>query len=260
MRANTVEKIEHQKYRDYLAYIDQSSCGAVYPCSLAQGFQQGELFANAHSALFWHCCGFAFLYGADASSLSEACDILFGSRNPQGNRAVLFVENQAAEQFFRQKNQFLLEERYFFEYTGACPSAVPSLPAGYQLREIDGPLLSKLSGRITPFFSWKNPEDFLKTGKGYCIMEGDRAAAWAFSAAVSDEEIDIGVETDPAYQRLGLASAATARMVQFCFQQGKKPVWACHAQNIASKKLAEKCGFSQRASCWTVKKAKSSIG
>ena len=55
-----------------------------------------------------------------------------------------------------------------------------------------------------PSLFWKDKYEFLKNGKGYCIIHGDDIAAWAFTAALSTEEIDIGIETSPKYQRCGL--------------------------------------------------------
>ncbi len=45
-------------------------------------------------------------------------------------------------------------------------------------------------------------------------------------------------------------------MIQYCFEQHKRPVWACHSKNIASQKLAEKIGFVKISECDTLKNAK----
>lgn len=249
-----MKQVNPKDYLKYLSPAEQISCGTIYSLLIATGIQQGEIFENSNCVLYWHCCGFAFLSGSqDERSLEAAYRLLFGQYADR--RAVLFVTEQEDEQFFRKKGDVVLEKRYFFEYRGDCPKPVSDLPAGYRLQELDSRLLPRLTGRITPSFSWKNPDAFLEKGKGYCIMDADCAAAWAFTAAVSDDEIDIGVETNKDYQHRGLAYIVTNQMIQYCFHQRKKPVWACHSQNIASRKLAEKCGFVKTAECWTVKKA-----
>jgi len=94
---------------------------------------------------------------------------------------------------------------------------------------------------------------FLERGKGFCAVRGGDIAAWAFSAAVSDRQIDIGVETRPDHRRLGLAAAAE-KMAQYALEQGKAPVWACRCGNLASGKLAEKLGFFKISECSVLKK------
>ncbi|MDE6032182.1 MAG: hypothetical protein K2G32_11230 [Oscillospiraceae bacterium] len=58
-----MDKLEPKDYINAVRYIDGSGCGEVYPRSIAEGFQQGDIFINSRSALFWHYSGFAFTYG-----------------------------------------------------------------------------------------------------------------------------------------------------------------------------------------------------
>lgn len=78
-------------------------------------------------------------------------------------------------------------------------------------------------------------------------------AAWAFSAAISDYEIDIGVETDAQFRRRGFAFDAAAAMCRDIISHGKTPVWACHAANIASQTLAAALGFVPAGHCITIR-------
>lgn len=110
----------------------------------------------------------------------------------------------------------------------------PSLPAGYELKEIDHQTLAEISGGIVPLLFWKNENDFLMRGKGYCITCDNDIASWAFSAAVSSREIDIGIETSPKYKQKGLGLIVAKKMIQYAIEQDKKPVWACHYMNTAS--------------------------
>ena len=118
----------------------------------------------------------------------------------------------------------------------------------------DAELLSKIKGRITPYFSWDNADEFLSKGKGYCIVTDGEVAAWAFSAAVSSTEIDIGIETQEKYQHRGFAAIVSKAMIKYVLEQGKIPVWACHYKNIASAKLADKLGFDKVAECFVIKR------
>lgn len=238
--------------KDYIKYIEKMSCGAVYPYSIAEDFQHGEIFSNSRSVLFWHYCGFAFLYGEyDNSFLDFVSDLMMNA----DRRFILFTNDAPVENYFRKNKNAVIEKRLFFDYGNNFPPKIPELSNGFELCEINADLLKKLSGNITPYFSWDSAESFLEKGKGYCIVKGDTVAAWAFSSAVSYWEIDIGIETNSEYRRLGLAEIAAKKMIGYCFERNKRPVWACHQGNIASKKLAEKLGFVKACECLTVKKA-----
>jgi RimJ/RimL family protein N-acetyltransferase len=118
--------------------------------------------------------------------------------------------------------------------------------------KIAGQLLRSVKGRITPAFSWQSPETFQQNGMGFCAVCGDIPAGWAFSAAVSDNEIDIGVETAAEHRRNGLAEACASAMIQEILRRGKTPVWACAGQNAASAALACKLGFVPAGKCTVI--------
>ena len=90
-------------------------------------------------------------------------------------------------------------------------------------------------------------------GKGYCITCNNDVASWAFSAAVSTKEIDIGIETKSEYKQQGLGMIVANKMIQYTTQQAKEPVWACHYKNAASEKMAEKLGFIKVSECSVIK-------
>lgn len=128
------------------------------------------------------------------------------------------------------------------------------MPKEFELKELDARLLSKVSGNIVPSLFWESSNDFLLKGKGYCVVHNEEVASWAFSAAVSSQEIDIGIETNLKYQKQGLGMIVAKRMMQYAIEQGKKPVWACHYQNTASAKMAEKLGFVKTGECTIIKR------
>ncbi len=245
-------KVKPEEYSNYIKYIDKTACGTVYPYSVAEDFQQGDIFSDSRSALYWHHSGFAFLYGeCDEKFLDFVSDIML---NTDKRRFILFVTGKSVENYFRNIENVSIEQRLFFEYGKDFPPAIPQLPDGFELYEINAELLEKISGNITPHFFWDSSESFLEKGNGYCIVKENNAAAWAFTAAVSSKETDIRIETNSDYQRLGLAEIAAKKMIEYCFEHHKRPVWACHYSNTASRKLAEKLNFVQTSECMTVKK------
>ena len=216
--------------------------------------QQGDVFANHHSVLFWHYCGFAFIYGDYDESFLNDVYKKFINNNMHSRRFILFISDERARDYFINKESIVLERRYFFEYRKSISANNQVLSSNFQLCEICKELFYKINGNVTPLFSWDNSSDFLEKGKGYCILDGETVAAWAFTAAISDEEIDIGIETRAEYRNCGLGAIVSDKMVQYCFQQHKRPVWACHSNNIASQKLAEKVGFVKTSECFTIKR------
>lgn len=172
---------------------------------------------------------------------------------PNDRRFLLMTSDKSVEDYFRRKADVVLEKRYLFDYFGQRDLMKPDLPAGYEMKEIEGRILGEISGGIVPSLFWKNADDFLMSGKGYCITCGHDIASWAFSAAVSSKEIDMGIETNPKYKQQGLGMIVAEKMIQYAVLQEKKPAWACHYKNVASKRLAEKLGFIKMGECSVIK-------
>ena len=43
-------------------------------------------------------------------------------------------------------------------------------------------------------------------------------------------------------------------MIQYCFEQRKRPIWSCDANNTASQKIAEKLGFVKSSEYITIRR------
>ncbi len=249
-----------REHNNYIRYIDRTGCGRVYPLSVAEAFQQGDIVADGNSVLFWHYCGFAFVYGEhDEEFLNKIYEKFICGNDISPRRFILFISDEKTRRFFSKKENAVLERRYFFEYRRDTATDDRILPASLRLCEISGDLFDKINGNVTPRFLWSDLSDFLKKGAGYCITDGETAAAWAFTAAVSSEEIDIGIETRAEYRHSGFGAIVAEKMIQYCLSRHKRPVWACHSDNIASQKLAEKTGFVKTAECFTVKRRSSDL-
>lgn len=129
-------------------------------------------------------------------------------------------------------------------YHPQAASIVPA-PTRFHIEKINLANISRIQGRIIPSFSWDSPERFLKDGFGYIALDQERVCAVAFSAAVSSDQIDIGVETHENYRRKGLAAILTNCMCDTIVKTGKTPAWAHSISNKGSMNTALKCGFVQ---------------
>lgn len=234
---------------DITERIAPDAPGAVYAYAVAEGIQSGMIFSDAaaQSLLVRHFCGFALLFGrTDEKTLRTAGDMIL--RPEPYARTVLFAPNEETAAYFAKQPAFALGRRLFFR----LPETVPDPPETAEAASISPEILPQLSGRIVPSFSWDSDEAFWSAGSGFCVMKDGVPASWAFSAAVSARETDIGIETDPRFRRQGLAFAAASAMIRSVRQAGKMPVWACSAENLASAKLAAALGFEECGQCITV--------
>lgn len=60
-------KLNSLQYPDLIDYANTHDCGSVYPLSVAEGIQKGDIFADSvegyEKVLFWTHSGFAYLSG-----------------------------------------------------------------------------------------------------------------------------------------------------------------------------------------------------
>ena len=249
-----MEKTNQTSYKSIIQQIEKTPCGTVYPLSIADMNQYGDIYKEGDSVLFWHYCGFAFIYGVcDKIFLESVYNLFLSSCSNLSRRFILFSADPRVIEFFKNKNDIMFGKRYNFEYPTDIPFIGSELRADYQVCQFDKELFDNIPGRITPRFSWRDASEFLNHGMGYCVLYKGRAVSWAFSAAVSRDEIDIGIETVSDFRHKGLGLAVAEKMIRFCFEQRKRPVWSCDANNTASQKIAEKLGFVKYSEYTTIR-------
>lgn len=100
------------------------------------------------------------------------------------------------------------------------------------------------AGSTVPNRYWPDVESFLAHGCGWVAEVDGTPAALAFRAFPGDDDVEIGIETDPAYRRRGLARLVTAAMITDVLATGRTPVWSCREENVGSLRLAESLGFT----------------
>ena len=250
-----MEKLNPTSYQSIIQQIEKTPCGTVYPLSIAEMSQYGDIYKDDDSVLIWHYSGFAFLYGSCSNCFLEAIYNMFLSPcNDLPRRFILFSANPRVIEFFRNKQDIVFGKRYNYEYPLDNPIIRSELRPDYEICQFNKDMFNNLQGRITPRFSWRDASEFLNHGMGYCVMHQKEAVSWAFSAAVSRDEIDIGIETVSDFRHMGLGLAAAEKMIEFCFEQHKRPVWSCDANNTASQKMAEKLGFVKHSEYFTIRR------
>lgn len=100
----------------------------------------------------------------------------------------------------------------------------------------------------TVFDAYDNLEHYLRDGFGFCIqdLEKQKIVSLCLSFATSTFGAELEIDTDPEYQRQGLAKAVTSRFIEESLNKNITPLW--DASNISSAKVAKSLGFTETLS------------
>jgi len=128
-----------------------------------------------------------------------------------------------------------------------------SIPRGFRLEQIDEEFLYSsdyvnkefVLGEIRQM--WPSIDRFVKFGFGFSLLTEECVVCWCTSEYVSKGKCGIGIETLQEYQRRGLATIAASAFVELCIARQIKPYWECNAENVASRRVAEKVGFTRES-------------
>lgn len=197
----------------------------------------GELSDTAHAAL-------AALIAGQIRQLARAAN------TPYFKACALAPEIEAVlPQLFAS---MALRELPTLFYGLASARPVPPAPAvaGLHFEAIDRALLAddQLAGiaevRAEIEWMWPALERFYAHGLGVVAIAERRVICWCTAEYVSASRCGIGIATDPAFERRGVATATAAHFVDMCQRRGMAPFWECRADNPGSIRVAEKVGFA----------------
>ncbi len=126
------------------------------------------------------------------------------------------------------------------------------LPTGYEVRRIDHYLLHNPELAIPSAIpnwiqtAWRTTDLFVDRGVGFCVVHNHHVVSWCMADCTAGSRIDVGVTTEPAHRRRGLAAVVVAATVEYCLDSGFSAVgWHCEQDNVASWKTAERVGFER---------------
>lgn len=89
---------------------------------------------------------------------------------------------------------------------------------------------------------FKDVDDFLKNGIGFCAVHQDQMVSGASSFTIFDGGIEVQVETHPENRRRGLAMACSAALILACIEENRLPCWDAFCEH--SRDLALKLGYT----------------
>lgn len=70
-----MRKVSEKDYKKYIMWAKANTANKVYPCSIAEGFQSGDIYVNdgtdVEAVFFWHYCGFGYISGNPSGNPSD---------------------------------------------------------------------------------------------------------------------------------------------------------------------------------------------
>jgi GNAT superfamily N-acetyltransferase len=125
------------------------------------------------------------------------------------------------------------------------------LSGEYRIVPLDINLTRRLKAERSEFSSdhllnYASPEDFIRRGFGYCVLEGEHMVSAATTFVTCQAGIEIQINTRETHRRKGLATALAAELLLYCLSNGLDPNW--DAANENSVGLAKKLGYTPQGS------------
>lgn len=123
------------------------------------------------------------------------------------------------------------------------------LPAGYSVVPLDAALAERteLQGHahlMDHAENWPSRDAFLALNCGVCAIRDDAIVSYALADCVVGDRCELGVATEAAHRRRGLATLVTAAAIERAQAAGIQEIgWQCFASNAGSIAVAEKVGF-----------------
>ena len=245
-----MKQIPFSEFSRFVPAADSNALCRVYPLSVAEGLQSGKIYTDSSEScvLIRHKNNFSFLTGKPGETfLRRVYELVIN------DGIKLMCKDEMLCSLFEKWGGASFLPRNFYSYpSDKPPKAV--IPSGYEAKSIDEELFNLLESRVSPKVFWQDYEEFKQNGNGVCLMCGNKPASWAFTAAVSNDEADIGIETAEAHRHRGLAYAASSLLIKKLLPS-RRPTWSCQQSNKGSARTAEKLGFVKYTECIMIKKA-----
>ncbi len=147
-----------------------------------------------------------------------------------------------------------VSQRYYYRFEASKVEWRSKLSPGLELHAITAELLGQTDfDNLKEILFWihKNygsTAHFLAKGLGICLIQDHKIVSWSLTDCAWNSCCEIGIETDSAYRRQGLATIVTAAMVEACQAQGWTEIgWHCWHHNLGSIGVAEAVGFRHHA-------------
>ena len=127
------------------------------------------------------------------------------------------------------------------------------MPEGYEMRRVDRAFFEDCRNlrHFEHVHRWASSsfgsvDGLLASGFGFCLLAEGVIASHCIADCVAGDRAEMGIHTDEAFRRRGLATLTAATAVRHCLDHGVTEIgWRCHRVNRASAATARRIGFGK---------------
>jgi hypothetical protein len=230
--------------------FDISMPTGIRALAVLAGGNNGKIFTDdpkhPHWAFVWEADDGTLYRGGkyDRDVLSEVVGLL----RQEGVVALGFRDGDASVDLFPSSPDAGAECLEFDRPIGVSDMSafLGKLPTGYRIQRMDKSLWEKSPRRDEDLNRYGSADNFLDRGIAVCITQTGATV----SEAYADMEVmgvrEIGIRTESAHRKKGLATIACAHLIQLCEEAGSGAYWDCVKFNAGSIALAYKLGFQNK--------------
>ncbi len=222
----------------------------VFASAVLDGLIPGEVQDRRGSLLISLTSGIHYAAGRAGEGSFDLLAGKLDEAEKNGRRFTLFSGSAELDQFISGQFGERLNKHHRHSFQKFSP--VPKLST--KSSEVSFfPLDRESAGEYPEFrmdyFStyWGSIEHFLRSGFGIRVLMGEQAAGECVSIFRSNEFAEMDIHIAESARGKGLGAMLAARFIKTALGKNLQPRWDCSAANQASKKLAEKLGFSEPA-------------
>lgn len=126
--------------------------------------------------------------------------------------------------------------------------AGPAVVGGAEVRRLTGDDAEAVGGLSESsswiYGTWGGPAGMAGSGQAWGALVDGRLASVACTFFRGTRHGEIGIITEPQYQRRGLSTACVLGLCADIRADGRRPSWSTSPDNVASRRVAQKAGFS----------------
>lgn len=270
-----MKRLDNSRYKELIPLLDGAEINTLFARFVLQGKAEGEVFVDNEESprtiYIRNNYGMSLLMGAlddedfnttfldymlnkegqrerqewmqvypipMAAKVEEMLGARLIKENPDGpyNRAHFPGGDKNVISYERVNFKF---DRELFEQKRAAVKRTDK-----KIVETGEEIYNSLEGSVIPNFFWKSAEQFVREGKGFTLLEeNEQPASTAFAAYMTEDILELGIETAKEHHGKGYAYEVSAALIEYCLENGYEPEWSCHSANIGSQRLAAKLGF-----------------
>jgi RimJ/RimL family protein N-acetyltransferase len=136
-------------------------------------------------------------------------------------------------------------ERIIYELEDFPRYSVPDDFLVRRLAQADTDALTNLSHEANWIYkTWPSAAELAASGYAWGAFTNNKLVSVACTFFLGDEYEDIGVVTEPEFRGLGLNVACSGGLCADIQARGHIPSWSTSTDNLASRRVAEKLGFT----------------